>query len=136
MTGYPSRNASFRTLSAAKKWGTKIEAEMIEGKHFRSVEARRRTLADAVDRYLEEEVPKKRGGGAMHKSALAWWKADLGHLKMFEGLSEGVRRCRRRGEAQWRGVPHAATHRRDVSCAGRSVGTRVARDRWMEEQRS
>ena len=38
---------------------------MVEGKHFRGTEARRRTLTQAIERYLEEEVPKKKGGGAM-----------------------------------------------------------------------
>jgi hypothetical protein len=31
---------------------------MIEGKHFRSVEARRRTVAEAIDRYVAEELPR------------------------------------------------------------------------------
>jgi hypothetical protein len=34
-----------------KKWATTVEAEMIEGKHFRSTEARRRSVADAIGRY-------------------------------------------------------------------------------------
>jgi hypothetical protein len=59
MTGFP-RTASFRSRATAKKWATTIEAEMIEGKHFRSAEARRRSLAEAIDRYLKDELPKKR----------------------------------------------------------------------------
>lgn len=56
---------------------------MIEGRHFRSTEARRRSVADAIDRYLEDELPKKRST-AMHTAALAWWKAELGHLKLSD----------------------------------------------------
>jgi hypothetical protein len=33
---------------------TAIEASMIEGWHFRDVEARRRTIAEAIDRYIDE----------------------------------------------------------------------------------
>jgi hypothetical protein len=36
---------------------------MIEGRHFRSAEARRRTFGEAIDRYTLEELPKERGGG-------------------------------------------------------------------------
>jgi len=83
MQGYPARSASFRTRRAAERWAKTIEAEMIEGKHFRSAEARRRTLGDAIDRYLEEQVPKKRDG-SMHRGILPWWKNELGHLKLAE----------------------------------------------------
>jgi integrase len=83
MTGFPARTASFPTKRAAERWATTIEADMIEGKRFRSVEARRRTLADAIDRYIADELPKKRHAG-MHQSALAWWKAELGHLKLAD----------------------------------------------------
>jgi len=83
MSGFPTRTASFPTLRLAERWGTKIEADMIEGRHFRGVEARRRTLAEAIDRYLVEELPKKRNGST-HRSNLPWWKEHLGHLKLAD----------------------------------------------------
>ena len=83
MSGFPTRTASFPTLRLAERWGTKIEADMIEGRHFRGVEARRRTLAEAIDRYLAEELPKKRNGST-HRSNLPWWKEHLGTLKLAD----------------------------------------------------
>jgi hypothetical protein len=56
---------------------------MIEGKHHRSIEARRRSLGDAVDRYIREEVPRKRDG-EMHTRTLTWWKAKIGTLKLAD----------------------------------------------------
>jgi integrase len=83
MSGFPTRTASFPTLRLAERWATKIEADMIEGRHFRGVEARRRTLGEAIDRYLAEELPKKRNGST-HRSNLPWWKERLGHLKLAD----------------------------------------------------
>ncbi len=83
LSGFPARTASFRTKAAARKWATTVEAEMIEGKHFRSTESRRRSVAEAIDRYLKDEVPKKRDTIAP-KSRLAWWRAELGNTKLFE----------------------------------------------------
>jgi len=83
MTGFPARTATFPTRRQAERWGKTIEAEMIEGKHFRSVEARRRTLADAIDRYIEEELPKKRDRKT-RLPRLTWWKEKLGHLKLAD----------------------------------------------------
>lgn len=56
---------------------------MIEGRHFRNAEARRRTFGDAIDRYTRDELPKKRGGG-MHAAALRWWKIKIGTRKMAD----------------------------------------------------
>lgn len=81
--GFPARTASFPTRRLAARWAKTIEADMIEGRHFRHVEARRRTLAEAIDRYVEEELPKKRSPGAPRK-ALAWWRESLGTLKLAE----------------------------------------------------
>ena len=81
MVGYPARTASFPTRRMAERWATTVEADMIESRHFTSVSARRRTLADAIDRYVTNELPKKRSRG-MHDAALAWWKLELGHLKL------------------------------------------------------
>ncbi len=61
----------------AERWAKTIEADMIEGRHFRGVEARRRTLAEAIDRYLAEELPKKRNGST-HRSNLPGGKSTSG----------------------------------------------------------
>jgi integrase len=83
MTGFPARTGSFPTRRLAERWAKTIEAEMIEGRHFRTAEARRRTMGEAIDRYTIEELPKKRGGG-MHRAALAWWKKHIGSRKMSD----------------------------------------------------
>lgn len=80
--GFPSRTASFPTRRMAARWATTVEAEMIEGRHFRDAGSRRRTVAEAVDRYMKEEVPRKRGGGGMHAASLPWWKKQIGDLRL------------------------------------------------------
>lgn len=79
--GFPPRSETFNTRRAAERWARQIEGEMAESKHTRSAEALRRTLGDAVDRYLREVAPYKR---SPDKSSLRWWKAELGHLKLAE----------------------------------------------------
>lgn len=81
--GFPARSETFNTRRAAERWARQIEGEMAEAKHTRSAEALRRTLGEAVDRYLRDVVPQLRSPG-MPKSTLTWWKAELGHLKLAE----------------------------------------------------
>jgi integrase len=83
MSGFPARTASFPTRRQAERWAKTVEADMIEGRHFRSVEARRRTVGEAIDRYLREEVPKKADGSTARVN-LPWWKAKIGHLKLAD----------------------------------------------------
>jgi integrase len=93
MAGFPAITASFPTRRLAERWATTKEAEMIEGRHFRGVEARRRTLAEAIDRYLQQEVQKLRDG-RMHRYTLPWWRARIGRLKLSEITPELLVRCR------------------------------------------
>jgi len=83
MAGFPSRSGSFPTRRLAERWAKTIEAEMIEGRHFRNADSRRRTFGEAIDRYTTDELPKKRGGG-MHRVALRWWKSKLGTHKLAD----------------------------------------------------
>lgn len=93
MAGYPSRTATFPTKRLAERWAKTVEAEMIEGKHFRSVDARRRTLAEAIDRYLEHEAPKLRDG-RMHRYTLPWWREKLGGYKLCDITPALLVECR------------------------------------------
>jgi hypothetical protein len=81
--GFPARTASFPTRRLAERWGKTIEAQMIEGRHFRHSESRRRTVAEAIDRYVTEEIPKKRDG-SMHRVRLPWWKQQIGNVKLAD----------------------------------------------------
>jgi integrase len=83
MAGYPARSASFRTRRDAERWAKTVEAEMIEGRHFRNAEARRRSVGAAIERYLADELPKKRDP-QMHSTTLAWWKAEIGSIKLAD----------------------------------------------------
>ena len=91
--GYPARTASFSTRRLAERWATTIEAEMIEGRHFRDAQQRRRTVAEAFDDYEKNELPEKRSS-AMHASALKWWRAELGTVKLANVTPKLLDKCR------------------------------------------
>jgi integrase len=91
ITGFPTRTETFKTEREAKRWARSVEVEMDEGRHFRTAEARRRSLSAAIERYLAEEVPKKKkpehkpkAQGQMHKSCLRWWGEQIGDVKLSE----------------------------------------------------
>ena len=78
--GAPPLSATFTKLSDACKWVQTTEAAITEGRHFKTAEATRRTLADLIDRYTVDILPHK-GASAIRKQTqqLLWWKARLGY---------------------------------------------------------
>lgn len=79
LKGFPQQSASFDRLSDAKRWGQQTEAAIKEGRYFKTTEAKRHTLADLIDRYIETVlVPKKPKAVPMQKPQLLWWKDEIG----------------------------------------------------------
>lgn len=79
LKGYPTQNATFERQAEAKQWVQQVEASMRQGRYFKTAEAKKRTVAEMIDRYLErleKESPKR------HKDVntkLQWWRDELGY---------------------------------------------------------
>ena len=59
--GYPTATATFDTKAEAQRWANGIEGDMARAKHIDTREADRTTLLKALNRYLEEVTPEKKG---------------------------------------------------------------------------
>jgi integrase len=93
MAGYPSRTETFPTRKQAERWATTIEAQMIEGRHFRGSEARTKTVAEAIDKYAAEVLPHLKDG-SMHRAYLPWWRERLRDVKLMDVTPALLTRCR------------------------------------------
>ncbi len=78
LKGFPPQRATFSRLTDAKRWAQNTESAIREGRHFKTAEAKRHTLADLVDRYIENVLPTKPKQQNAQTSQLNWWKAQLG----------------------------------------------------------
>jgi integrase len=79
LRGHPPVSASFGRKTDAKTWAQQTETAIREGRYFPTYEAKRRTLADLVDRFLEQTQAKRDAGYyATKKHLLTWWKEKLG----------------------------------------------------------
>ena len=56
--GLPVTCKTFETRAAAEKWAKEIESEMDRGVYVSRGEAERTTLSEALDRYIEEYLPR------------------------------------------------------------------------------
>jgi integrase len=88
---------TFAKREDAKEWARRTEAAIVEARHFPDRESRRRTVADLIDRFLEESLPAKALRSADRQRAyLAWWKAEIGHVVLSELRPEYVADALRR----------------------------------------
>lgn len=77
LRGHPVESATFASLTKAKQWATQTEAAIREGRHFQTAEAKRHTLADAIERYERENLPGMKS--AQHRRTYnAFWVGKLG----------------------------------------------------------
>src|SRR5512143_3894795 len=83
LKGYPPQTATFERLTDARKWAQQTESAIREGRHFKTTEAKRRTLAELIDRYSKDVLPSKRDG-AHQALQLKWWKEQLGALALAD----------------------------------------------------
>jgi integrase len=76
----PWLTKSFTRKNDAQEWARSVEHKIDAGEHVPNSEARKRTLADAIDRYLKITLPrsKHRKNASEQTRLLTWWKDRLG----------------------------------------------------------
>lgn len=93
VTGAPSVSQSFDRKTDAKDWARSKEAAIKEGRFFPNRAATRRSLGDAIDRYLEHHVKALRDSRNRERH-LKWWKDEHGRVRLSAVTGDTL--------AQWR----------------------------------
>ena len=78
LKGHPPENATFSRLTDARKWAQHTEAAIREGRHFKTTLSKKKTLAQLIDRYIEEVLPTKPKSESKQRAQLEWWKNEIG----------------------------------------------------------
>ena len=58
LKGHPLQTATFERKTDAKDWGQRTETAIREGRHFKTVEAKRHTLKELIDRYCGDYIKR------------------------------------------------------------------------------
>ena len=96
LKGYPAQTATFQRITDAKKWVTVTEAAIKEGRHFKTSEAKKHTLGDAIERYLVDIAPGKFKPHELEKRIpiLNWWKSQIGYCTLADLSVKDFAACR------------------------------------------
>lgn len=79
LKGFPSQSATFERVTDAKKWAQQTESAIREGRHFRTTEAKRHTLAELIDRYIDNVLPIKPKAIRKQTALLQRWRSEIGN---------------------------------------------------------
>ncbi|WP_028317595.1 tyrosine-type recombinase/integrase [Desulfobulbus elongatus] len=83
LKGCPAQSATFARKTDAKKWAAETESAIRAGRYFKTVEAKRHTVAEMIDRYIADVVPNKKDQ-VNTTNQLLYWKAQIGHLVLAD----------------------------------------------------
>lgn len=140
LRGHPEASATFDRRTDAKAWAQRTEAAIREGRYFPQAEARRRTVADLVDRYLEQVKAKRDAAYYERKRALlAWWKDHLGSYTLAQVTPALVAEYRDKLLSENIGTKESPQHRspptanRYLSALSRAYADAVREWNWVRD---
>lgn len=84
LKGFPTQTATFERKTDAQKWVQQTETAIREGRHFKTTESKRHTLADAIERYINDVIPTKPKNTVNQVGQLKWWKDNLGDYSLAD----------------------------------------------------
>ena len=84
LKGHPPQFATFNRRTDAKKWASNTESAIREGRHFKTTEAKKHTLADLIERYVRDVLPTKPKSQIKQARQLQWWKDAIGYLTLAD----------------------------------------------------
>jgi len=81
--GHPAQTATFDRKRDAEQWAQRTEAAIREGQRFPDRVAKRRTVADLLDRYIAEHCPGRRDAKTRTQQT-RWWREQIGDLALVD----------------------------------------------------
>lgn len=97
--GYRPLSRSFDTKQAARDWASEVEGKILVGQLIDMGEARRTTLGEALERYLAEETPTKRGAKQERQRIRQWISDQLSSRPLASIRSTDIARWRSEQQA-------------------------------------
>jgi integrase len=94
LKGYPPQTATFKRKTDARKWIQDTESAIREGRHFKTAEAKKHTLAELVERYIKDVLPNKPKKAHDQTQQLNWWKEKIGYLALADVTPAIIVQCR------------------------------------------
>lgn len=136
LKGHPTESATFERKTDAKKWAQQTETAIREGRHFKTREAKKHTVADLIDKYIKSVLPTKPKSEETQKVQLLWWKDAIGPYTLADVTPAMIGECRDKllTEKSVRGMVRSpATTVRYMAAFSHALSVAVNEWGWLED---
>ncbi len=76
--------ATFDRKSDAQKWAGDRETNVRQNRHFKYAEAKKHTVGEAIDRYIETVLPRKPKSAYIREPQLIRWRDEIGNTLLAD----------------------------------------------------
>lgn len=135
LKGYPVQSASFKRKTDAKRWAVQTESAILEGRHFKTSQAKRHTLDELITRYIKNVLPSKPKSAEKQLSQLMWWKEQIGAYTLADVTPAKLAECRDKllSERTYRGNDRSpATTNRYLAALSHAFTIAVKEWGWVD----
>ena len=77
LKGFPPQSATFDRITDAKRWAQDTESAIRERRYFKTAEAQRHTLSEAIDKYIKTKLISRKSSKDPLRHLL-YWKEQIG----------------------------------------------------------
>lgn len=133
--GYEQQSAYFDRKSDAETWARKIEAAIDAGKHPIGSEAKKHTIAEVIERYIREVLPRKKSTKDQRQQLLVW-RDLLGVLRLSEITPDRLIKARgaiSQHKGRSGGLVTSATVNRYWAALNHALEIAVREFGWLEQ---
>lgn len=127
---------SFPNMTLAKSWAQQTEADIKAGRFLKTIEARKHTVSEAIDRYLRDVLPHKSSAMQTQRTQLEEWRKEIGYLTLDQLSAQVLSECRdkfRNVQTQSKKPRQASTVNRLLAVFSHLLNTAVNEWEWMED---
>lgn len=91
--GQPPLTATFARKTDAQNWAEDRETDIRQNRHFKYAEAKKHTVGEAIDRYIESVLPRKPKSAYIQAPQLIRWRNEIGNIKLSDLNSPLIVAC-------------------------------------------
>lgn len=91
--GHPTECATFKRKTETDLWAKQTEADIRRGLYFKTSQAKRHTVGDAIDRY-REEILRFRDNPANQLTYLKYWEKEIGAYSLSDATPDIISKAR------------------------------------------
>jgi integrase len=134
VSGFPSKCATFSKYSDARDWAQRIESDMRGGRYSGDMLARKHTVGDMIQRYLDHVLESKSTRKHYIKSQgqqLRWWKGEIGQHLLIHLQPMLLTQCKEKLAGRHYSKRKPATINRYFSALNHVINTAIKEWGWL-----